>query len=376
MRPVALVAFLLLASLSAAADEATLLEKYASELRESSDLPGLNAAVRLPDGRVVTASVGFADVENRTALTAHTRMPGGSTGKTFVAATAMQLVEEGRLDLDAPLSTWFRAADWFDELPNARDITLAMLLSHTSGLPDHVEDLGFALNAGWRRLTGDTVYMPAEELIGFLAGDAPEFPAGAGYSYTDTGYLIVGLVLERVTGHDYYDELRARILEPLDLDDVTPPTGTQTDGLAAGYVAPSLLTVVTGLAGKITNDDGTLSQILRTEWTGGGLFTTPAMLVRFYGALAQGRVVHPETVRTMIAPASGPERPYGYGIFVFEHPELGRWIGHGGWFPGFRTAVVHYLDNGVTVALQTNTDRDVDLFEAIARIAKALPASD
>src|SRR5262245_2107449 len=206
---------LLLVCLTAAADATTLLDTYVQGLRADHDVPGINAAVRLRDGRVITASAGFADVENRTPLTPLTRMPGGSTGKTFVAVTAMQLVDEGRLNLNAPLSTWFQDAPWFATLPNARDITLAMLLSHTSGLPDHVDDLGFALNAGWRRLKGDTDYIKPEELIGFLAGDEPVFPAGTGYNYTDTGYLIVGLILERVTGHEYYDELRARILDPL-----------------------------------------------------------------------------------------------------------------------------------------------------------------
>lgn len=373
----AIASVVLMAScLAAAADEATLLDAYVRELRAERDAPGVNAAVRLRDGRLVTASAGYADVENRTPLTARTRMPGGSTGKTFVAVTAMQLVEEGRLRMDASLSTWFQDAPWFDRLPNARDITLAMLLSHTSGLPDHVDDLGFALDAGWRRLKGSEDYIRPEELVQFLEGDDPVFPAGAGYHYTDTGYVLVGLVLERVTGHAYYDELRTRILEPLRLVDVIPPTAARIEGLAAGYVAPSLLTVVTGLFGKITNDDGTLTQILRTEWTGGGLFTTPTMLVEFYGALAEGRIVRPETLRTMMAPAAGPERPYGYGMFVFDDPDLGRWIGHGGWFPGYRTAVAHYLDHHITISLQANTDqRELDLFAAVEGIAKALVAS-
>src|SRR4029453_1967067 len=127
--------FFLVVCVTSAADEATQLDTYVRGLREAHDIPGINAAVRLPDGRVITASAGFADVENHTALTAHTRMPGGSTGKTFVAVTAMQLVEEVRRALNAPLSTWFRDAPWFATLPNAKDITLAMLLSHTSGLP-------------------------------------------------------------------------------------------------------------------------------------------------------------------------------------------------------------------------------------------------
>jgi len=87
----------------------------------------------------------------------------------------MQLVDEGRLNLNAPVSTWFQDAFWFTALPNAHDTALAMLLSHTSGLPDHVDDLGFAMNVGWRRLKGDEAYVKPDELIQFLAGDDATF---------------------------------------------------------------------------------------------------------------------------------------------------------------------------------------------------------
>jgi D-alanyl-D-alanine carboxypeptidase len=199
------------------------------------------------------------------------------------------------------------------------------------------------------------------------------FRAGSAYSYTDTGYILVGMIIERVTGHAYYDELRARLLGPLHLDDVVPTIAPRSQPIAAGYVAPTLLTVATGLVGKLTDEKGTITQILHTEWTGGGLFTTPTMLVRFYGELVEGHVVSPAAFRTMVAAAQGQERPYGYGIFVFDDPALGRWIGHGGWFPGYRTAVVHYIEHGITVALQANTDRrDVDLFNAAAHVAAAV----
>ena len=215
----------------------------------------------------------------------------------------------------------------------ARDVALAHV-----GLPDHVEDLGFAMNLGRRRLKGATTTSSQTSSSSSLRETTRCSRRRTGDPDTDTGYVIVGLILERVTGHDYYDEVRTRILDPLNLGDVVPATASRIDGLAAGDVAPSSLSVLTGLVGKITNDEGTLAQMAHTERNGGGLFTTPAMLVQFDGASAEGRVVSPTTLQTMIGSRARAERSYGYGMFGVRSSELGRtiatvvgsWLSHRG----------------------------------------------
>lgn len=128
------------------AELAALLEEARSEM----DLPGLRAAVRFADGSIVRASVGLADVENSVALDDSVGMPGGSTGKTFVAALTMLLIEDGVLALDDPASKWLGGIEWFDDLPNAETMRLRHLLSHSSGLGDYPHTMRYGMLSIWR----------------------------------------------------------------------------------------------------------------------------------------------------------------------------------------------------------------------------------
>ncbi len=106
-----------------------------------------------------------------------------------------------------------------------------------------------------------------------------------------------------------------------------------------------------------------------SEWAGGGLVTTPTMLVRFYAALAEGRVLQPESFRQMLEGGwrdPGATSHYNLGVFA----DVGRnAFGHGGMWPGYRTNVTHFLDRGITVAVQTNTDQSIDTEYLMDRIA-------
>jgi D-alanyl-D-alanine carboxypeptidase len=130
-----------LATTGQASDLRLPLEHIAEAALTDQELPGISIAMRLPDGRVLTGTAGFADVERAIPMKAATRLPGGSTGKTFAATVAMQLIEEGVLDPEALISSWFGNEPWFDRLPNGPEIRLHHLLTHTSGLKDHVEQL-------------------------------------------------------------------------------------------------------------------------------------------------------------------------------------------------------------------------------------------
>lgn len=111
-----------------------------------------------------------------------------------------------------------------------------------------------------------------------------------------------------------------------------------------------------------------------SEWTGGGLTTNPTMLVRFFAALAEGRVVKPDRLAQMLdAGWRNPEAPawhYGFGLFVYDN---GKTFGHGGMWPGYRTRVVHNVASGITIAVQTNRDGRLDMREVVKRIAALLP---
>ncbi len=340
------------------AELAALLE----EERAESELPGLRAAVRFADGSTVSASAGLADLENAVPLDDAAGMPGGSTGKTFAAALTLLLVEDGALALDDPVSKWLGGTDWFEDLPNAETMRVRHLLSHSSGMGDYPSTMRYITLSIWRALRRGTIRFEVEELIAMVDRE-PLFPAGEGHAYTDAGYLVLGRVLEAASGRAYFDLLEERILAPLGLDEVRPQDRSILPGVIPGYIAGA----------RNLRDDGSMKVDPSSEWTGGGLVTNPTMLARFYGALAEGRVLRAESLASMLDSGwrdpLAPGRHYGFGVFVHDD---GARFGHGGRWPGYRTQVMHYAESGATVAVQTNSDASVDLAALAARIESRL----
>jgi D-alanyl-D-alanine carboxypeptidase len=343
-------------------------------LREARGLPALTAAYQLEDGTVQAFASGSADRELGLPATVETRMLSGSTGKTFVAALAVSLAQEGRLALDDRIERWLGESPWFARLPNGRAITVRMLLNHSSGLIDHVYNEAFG-NA-IQRLDPERQFAP-DELIGFILDSQPLFPPGQGYSYSDTNYILAGLILERAGGASYYEQIQHRFLYPLGLSLTAPSPGRIHPGLAQGYLDPK--GPLAGL-GATTLDHGVLRFDPGSEWTGGGLVTSPRDLVRWASALYGGRAIGAKALAEMlgsVAPGSGEQGRSGYGLGVYQWTgDLGREYGHGGWFPGYRTSFAYYADHRVALAAQTNSDAgagDVihDIRSALARVVLA-----
>jgi len=344
----------------------TALSALLEEARTEMKMPGLRAAVQFADGRLVTAAVGLGDVDAGIPLDNVIGMPGGSTGKTFVAALTMLLVESGTLALDDPASKWLGDRTWFSKLPNADEIRVRHLLSHSAGLGDYPGRPGFLLAMTGRVLRHGSAYFEPEELIRFTLNRRPLFPAGEGYRYTDIGYLVLGRLIEAASGRTYYELLDERILTPLQLDEIEPAVQSVLPNIAVGYSG----------GGRTLKKDGRMKLDPRSEWTGGGLTTNPTMLVEFYAALADGQVVTEESLALMLESGyRDPEEPewhYGFGVFV-HGPS--RSFGHGGLWSGYRSHVARFMNSGLTVAVQTNREDRVDLQSIVVRIAR-LAAQD
>ena len=272
-----------------ALDRAALVRLLEQE-RRARKMPGLRAAVRLPSGEVVRAAVGLADKKTELSLDDDIGMPGGSTGKTFAATLTMLLVEDGMLSLDDRAARWLAEEDWFRRLPNADTMQVRHLLSHSAGIRDYIDTSGFYVSMIVRNLRRGSARYEPEELIEFVADRRPLFPVGEGFHYTDAGYLVFGRVIEAASGRDYFDLLEERILRPLELDEIRPVRESILTGVAMGY---------TGGARSIKKN-GRMKFDPSSEWTGGGLVTTPTMLVEFFGALAEGRVVSEQSLEQMI----------------------------------------------------------------------------
>lgn len=324
-------------------------------MRESHGFPGATAAYVWKDGTIGVASSGFADVEAGTPMTPKSRMLAASIGKTFVGATAALLAQEGVLDLDVPISRWLGDRSWFTRLPNHKSITLRHLLTHRSGVPNHVYVEEFASEAS-RRWREQNLPFPPDSLVQFVLDKSPLFNVGEGWSYSDTGFILVGLVIEKVTGRDYYDIIEERFLDPLNLRLTSPSNTRNLTGLASGYAAENPF----GFPRKTTTSEGKMVWHPGIEWTGGGLVSTSEDLARWGAALFGGKALPKSALERLlnsesIDPAT-PDIHYGMGVAIYQNGPNGMVYGHGGWIPGYTSSLRYYKDYGVSIAFQINTD--------------------
>lgn len=311
------------------------------EARAALKFPGATAAFVLPDGRFASASTGLADLGASKPLAPTDKMPAGSVGKTFVAAVTLLLVEEGKLRLDDKLELLLGGEKWFARLPNAKELTLRLLLNHSSGIPNHVEDSGF-LKALFKNSSRDIRY---EELLAYVLDKKPLFAAGKGYNYADTNYIIVGLAVEKATGRTLYEEISERLLKPLKLEQTIPSNSLTLPGVANGYLKEKPVIV----GGRFTINP-------QWEWAGGGFASTAEDLARWAHALYGGGVLRPETLEEMLnSTTTGEGKGYGLGVSIVES-KWGKAYGHDGEFPGYISDMRYYTRQRVAVAVQVNAD--------------------
>lgn len=329
----------------------TRLQAALDEWRESIQAPGAQLGIVRNDGAVVGLASGVADKTGSRKLLPSQLMMAGSTGKTLFAALALQLIETGQLDLNAPISKYLGDRPWFSRLPNAKDITVRHLMTHTSGLVRYEMNPRFTADL---RAQPDKVWMP-EEQIAYLFDATPPFAAGQGWDYSDTNYIVLGMILEKITGTKAYDEIARRFLNPLKLTEVAPTRSRRIAGLVNGYAG---LKDPLGLPDEV-NPGGVFVINPQFEWGGGGFATSARHLARWGHALYTAQAISPKMRDLMIAEAVparlGPETRYGLGVIVRPTTPAGRTWGHSGFFPGYMTELVHLPERGITLAVQINT---------------------
>jgi D-alanyl-D-alanine carboxypeptidase len=358
------------AQTQAAVDVAALqarLDSTFQAIYKTGNFPGATAAVVLPDGTSLALAVGYSDSTRRVPMRSDDRMLQGSVGKTYYAAAAMQLVAEGRLDLDAAVSDYLGDRSWFDRVPNASNITVRNLMNHTSGVMRYEFKQEFLVDL---KADPDKRWEP-EELVAYILDEQPQFAAGQGWEYSDTNYILLGLIIESITGRRLYDEVENRLLEPLGLNNTVPSDGRVIPGLVQGYAG----------AGNpfLGNDevllpDGRFVINPQFEWAGGGYASTTEDLARWAKAVYEGRAFEPELLAEVLdgVPARlGPGSAYGLGVIVHETP-LGTTYGHSGFFPGYLTEMRYYPKQEIAVAVQVNTSVPASLGRPLGAIAGEL----
>ncbi len=245
----------------------------------------------------------------------------GSITKTFVATVVLQLVGEGRLRLDDTLERWLPGA-----IPNGARITIRNLLQHTSGVFNYTQIL-FGTVEDVLRARYHT-FRP-EELVALAAGQPPVFEPGTAWEYSNTNYVLLGLIVRRVTGHAYGREVERRILRPLRLRGTeVPGTDVTIDGPHAHGYEPR-------------EQDGEVVPVDFTDlnpsmaYSAGEIVSTTADLNRFYRSLLGGRLLRPAQLTEMLNPVG--EENYGLGIYQQPLPGGPTLWGHTGGIFGYLT---------------------------------------
>jgi D-alanyl-D-alanine carboxypeptidase len=331
-----------------------ILQSRLNELYASSKIPGVTASIVLEDGTAIEVAAGFADLKHRIRLQPQDHMLSGSMGKTYVSAVMLELVSENRAQLDDKLQTFLGAEGWYLRLPNARDISLRSLLNHTSGIPNHVYDKKFIAEV---RKTPGRNWTP-EEIVSYVLDRPPVGSVGQKYVYSDTNYILIGMVIEKITENVYYDELEKRILRPFQLNDTRPSNRRIIPELVNGYTQPG---DIFGLPTKVC-EDGKDALNPQIEWTGGGLVSNSRDIARWAHLLYGGQVLAPKSLGQMLSDttaaseaAIGPGVRYGLGVYEWN-TELGIAYGHQGDFPGYWSVMEYFPEYKVAVGMQFNTD--------------------
>jgi D-alanyl-D-alanine carboxypeptidase len=302
--------------------------------------PGVVGLVRTGERSWQGAS-GMGDLGADRPARARDRFRVGSVTKSFVATLVLQLVAEGRLGLDDSLERWLPGL-----VPKGGQITVRELLNHTSGLYDYTDDPPEPP----RR------FRP-QELVAIATGHQPLFAPGTRFSYSNTNYILAGMLIERVTGRRLADELQRRIVRPLGLDDTElPATERRIAGAhVRGYAPPHE-------GWRVSDDPARLVDVTEMDtswsWAAGAMVSTTADLARFYQALLGGRLLPPELLSqmrtTVDASQSGHGTRYGLGLEVLR---LGCGVelwGHGGSLEGYRTTAFSTPDARRQLVMATN----------------------
>lgn len=359
---------------AATADLSPFLERLKARLSESyqaASFPGATVGFALPDGRSGSVSVGLSDLDNKRPLKPSDRMLAGSIGKTYVSAVMLQSVQEGKVDLDSKIERWLGKRAWFSRLPNAKDITLRMLMNHSSGIPEHVLNKDFIAEI---RKDPNRIWKP-EELLTYILDAKPLFPAGKGWSYADTNYILVGIIFEQVTKRTVYGEVQRRILGPFKLERTIPSDRRSLPDVITGYSRPNS---PFGFEGRVIVD-GKFVINPQMEWTGGGFASTAEDLARWAKLLFEGKVLRTDMLAQMLegvdaneGRGSGPGNKYGLAVQI-RQSEFGVSYGHGGWFPGYVSEMEYFPQHRIAVAVQFNTDATSTLKKGMrAYIADAM----
>ncbi|MER5771948.1 serine hydrolase domain-containing protein [Streptomyces sp. NPDC001985] len=330
----------------------------------AAGIPGALAQVR-KDGRVWKGAAGVGNRETGAPRGKNDRFRIASITKTFVATVLLQLEAEGRLDLDDTVERHLPGLVTGNGNDGGR-ITVRQLLNHTSGLFDYLNDPEYAhtylIGDGFLKHRYDT--LAPEFHVRVALGHPPEFAPGSRHAYSNTGYVLAGLIIEKVTGNTYEHEVRERIIKPLGLRSTSQPGNSPFMPRPSGRAYSSLYLPDASRTHDVTEMNGSQG------WADGDIISSTGDLTRFFSALMRGDVLPKRQLKamktTVAAPDMGTDIRYGLGIYS-QRTSCGTVLwGHGGGIVGSLSDAVTTEDGRHALAYNQNGDwaMPVDIAEA------------
>lgn len=309
-------------------------DSLAANALADGPVAGMSVAVVRGKDTIVMKGYGLADVENEVPATAQTVYRIGSITKQFTAGAVLQLIEQNRLSLDDTIGKFLPTipAPW-------RGVPIRQLLNHTSGIPSYT-------SAGPRWFSKMRLDLSHDSLLAIIAADSMDFARGSQWRYNNTGYYLLGMLIEKVTGRSYAEVVRDQLVTPLGLRaTMYCETRALIKRRAQGYQPTP--------DEKLVNADP-LS--MNQPFAAGALCSTVGDLVAWQRALAAGRVVKSSSYAAMTTPEGVAKgRGYGYGLSVDTLGGRSR-VQHGGGINGFNSMLQYYPSDTLSIAVLVNTN--------------------
>lgn len=303
--------------------------KHLNIIKQRGNYKGLSIAIGVPDKGFWKASIGESGT--KVPLNTETKFHALSLGKIFTSALILKLAEDGYLNLNDTIIRWF------PDCPRANEITIDHLLCHTSGIQTYEALYEFVLN--------DKNSFSEEELIDMaFKYDIPDVPDSY-FSYSNTGYVMLGIIISQVTGITLNENFIGYFIKPLGLKNTVFCDGENLN-----------MVNIRGFTGeKVTKNNR-----WPLTYATGPLISTPTDIIILYNYLLSGQFLSKSSMDRMFAEMNiwkyYPDTYYGKGIFVIKDLPSGNYLGHSGGYANFRTCVFYNIENSVFVSIFSNSD--------------------
>ena len=313
-------------------DKIALLEKEVENIIIATGAKGISASIGVPDNGIWCSARGITGNTSKEKITSDLKFYAGSIGKIFTAIVILNLIEEDRLSLENSVEKWFPEISW------ASHVTINHLLTHTSGIASFDNTKEYE--------SYKYLYRNPEELLSYVTKKELLFESGKHYAYSNTGYLMLGIIIERVTGRSYRESVEHYIINKINLHKTDVITSeTINDLIVKGHHKGNVLSE---------------SENYVVPFAAGSIAATPRDLIIFFQALMSGRLLSQGSLQIMFSDMNlmtvTQSTYYGKGMVAALETPVGNIIGHTGGIKGFGASLFYHPKRNIFVCVMMNDD--------------------